>query len=115
MEETMTMNYENQERVAVNPDLSQSNDATETADGPYLRVVGSPLPSGTGTSLGSMGLCSLARHDGFDFHALLIPGIHASPRRPTPLILPSIGAQAQPIQGFVEDIQAVFPIRKSCT
>jgi hypothetical protein len=50
MEETMTMNYENQERVAVNPDLSQSNDATETADGPYLRVVGSPLPSGTGTS-----------------------------------------------------------------
>jgi len=50
MEETMTMNYESQERVPVNPDLAQSNFANENADGPHLRVVGSPLPSGTGSA-----------------------------------------------------------------
>jgi len=49
MEETMTMTYENQERITVNPESSQSNVATESADGPHLRVVGSPLPSGTGS------------------------------------------------------------------
>lgn len=48
MEESMAVNYESQERVAVNPDQSQNTVATETADGPQLRVVGSPLPTGSG-------------------------------------------------------------------
>lgn len=50
MDESIAVNYESQERIAVNADLSQSTVATETADGPQLRVVGSPLPAGSGSS-----------------------------------------------------------------
>ena len=35
------------------------------------------MPSGTGTSFGYVGLCSLARHDVFDFHTTLELGIPA--------------------------------------
>jgi len=47
MEESMVINYESQERVPVNADLTQNSVANETLDGPQLRVVGSPLPVGT--------------------------------------------------------------------
>ena len=53
MEESIAAHYQRQDRVPVNTDLSHNNIATESADGPQLRVVGAPLPAGNGGNIPS--------------------------------------------------------------